>query len=327
VEFGVVVPSHGPFGDAGAIRALVQAAEDLGYDTAWFGDHVVVPGYATHVTSPNWYDALACCLVGAGATRRLRFGTDVLVLPYRQPVVLSQLIASADQLCDGRLTLAVGVGYIRGEFDAVGAPPYDERGPATSEFLAVLRLLWEGEGSVSYAGRFVQVDDVHAGPAPRQRPFPLWVGGNGAAALRRAADLGTGWHPLFPTPEGYAAGRAAIIARRTDHGMTGSFTWSFSCPQTRVIESAADVRPPISYADIGDIPAEYSYAPAFPATDDGRLRFMGSPDELAADVRAYADAGVDHLALRFWTGDPTMDVDDHIDQMRRWMERVAPAVG
>lgn len=324
MKFGVVIPNHGPFGDRGAIRELIQAADDLDFDTAWFGDHVVIPDYAKNLSHPNWFDALACCIFGAGMTTRLRFGTDVLVLPYRNPVVLSQLVAGADQLSEGRITLAVGVGYISGEFAALDTPPYAERGAVTDEYLDVLRLLWQSEGAVSYAGRYISFDDIHAAPPPLQQPFPLWVGGNKAPGLRRAALLGNGWHPLFPTPEQYAAGRERILAIRAEHGLDGPFAFSFSCPGVAVLDDAAPRTKPLSYDDFPDIPAEYKYAPAFPAAADGRTRFVGSPAEIVADVRDYADAGVQHLALRFWTADPSVGVAQLLAQFERFRADVAP---
>lgn len=324
MQYGVVIPNHGPFGDRGAIRELVQAAEDLGFHTAWFGDHVVVPDYAVALSSPNWFDALACCIFGAGATTTLRFGTDVLVLPYRNPVVLSQLVASADQLSDGRITLGVGVGYISGEFTAVDAPPYDERGAVTDEYLDVLRALWGATGAVSHTGRHVTFRDVHAGPAPLQQPLPVLVGGNGARAFARAAARGDGWHPLFPTPEGYAAGRARIEAQRATLGRTGPFTWSYSCPGVSVVDEGTPRAKPLSYDDFLDIPDEYRYAPPFPVAADGRLRFVGTPAEIADDLRAYAAAGVEHVALRFWTADPTATVADVLAQFARFADEVVP---
>jgi len=323
MQFGVVIPSYGPFGDAAKIRDLIAAAEHFGYHTAWFGDHIVIPDYAAHVSSPQWFDALACCIAGAASTQRLRFGTDVMVLPYRHPVQLSQVVATADQLCGGRLTLGVGVGYIRGEFDALAAP-YEQRGAATDEYIDVLRCLWETQGAASHAGRFVQFEKVHAGPPPLQTPFPILVGGNHPAGRRRAAQRGDGWHPLFPTPEQYASGRADIEAQRSALGRRGPFVFSYTCPETRVVLDASEQRAPISYADLGDIPADYNYAPPFPYAADGRARFVGTPDEVAADIDSYADAGVEHFALRFWTGDPSMETNDVIEQYRRFAEDVAP---
>lgn len=323
MQFGVVIPSHGPFGDAAKIRELVAAAEHFGFHTAWFGDHIVIPDYAAHVSSPQWFDALACCIAGAASTVRLRFGTDVLVLPYRHPVALSQLIASADQLCGGRLTLGVGVGYIRGEFEALTAP-YEHRGAATDEYIDVLRCLWETGGATSHAGRFVQFENVHAGPAPRQFPFPIFVGGNHPAGRRRAAQRGDGWHPLFPTPEQYRLGRADIETQRAALGRRDPFVFSYTCPETRVVLDPSELRAPVSYADVADIPTDYNYAPPFPYAADGRARFVGTPDEVASDIDAYRNAGVEHLALRFWTGDPLMDTHDVIEQYRRFAELVAP---
>lgn len=325
MQYGVVVPTQAQFGDPGAIRALVAAAEELGYHTAWLGDHVAIPGYAAHLSPPNWYDAIATALVGAGMTTRLRFAPDVLVLPYRNPVELAHVVATADQLSGGRLTLATGIGYIRGEFAALGAPPYEQRGKVTSEYLRVLRTLWSTDGAVSFDGSYVRLDDVHQGPKPLQDPFPLWVGGNGDAAIGRAALLGNGWHPLFPTPEVYATARQEILRRRADAGLTEPFTFSMSCPGTRVVVDAPSRGGTADVSAYGDMPDEYHYAPAFPAVD-GRLRFVGQPDELAADVRAYAAAGVQHLALRFWTVDPTATVDDVVEQMRRWQALVVPLV-
>ena len=327
MQYGVVVPNHGSFGDRGAIRELIQAAEDLEFHTAWFGDHVVIPDYAKALSDPNWFDALACCLFGAGATTRLRFGTDVLVLPYRHPVVLSQLVATADQLSDGRLTLGVGVGYISGEFAALGAPPYAETGAVTDEYLDVMRALWQsGTAATTHRGRYISFEDVHAGPAPFQQPFPVWVGGNGSNAHRRAAHRGNGWHPLFPTPEQYAVGRSHILAIRAEHGRTDPFTFSFSCPGVVILDDDAPRAKPLGYDDFPDIPAEYRYAPSFPTTPQGRPRFVGSPLEVARDLEDYAAAGVEHMALRFWTGDPTMGVPALLAQFERFMTDVLPAI-
>ena len=330
-EFGVVVPSWGEYGDPDRIREVIVAAEELGYHTAWFGDHVIIPDYAAHISAPRWFEPLTCCIFGAGLTTTLRFGTDVLVLPYRNPVVLAKMLSTADQLCGGRLTLGAGVGYVSGEFAALSAPPYDERGAVTDEYLRVLRTLWESEGSLSFDGRYVQLDAVQFAPAPRQQPFPVWVGGNGPAAYRRAAELGTGWHPLFPTVEAYRVGRGrdppppgrlgcrrpggrlhVLLQLPPDEGR----------PRTRAAPAHST-----TYADLGEVPDEYHYAPPVPEASDGRPRFIGTPDEVAADLRAYVAAGVDHFALRFWAGTPGVEPAQLIEQMRLFAELVVPAVG
>ena len=168
--FGVAIPSYGPFSDGSTLTPIAQAAEDLGYADAWFADHVVIPGYAAEISGTSWLEPLACCLVGLGATRTLRFGTDVLVAPYRNPVLVAKMAASADRLSGGRLTLGLGTGYIHGEFEALGAPDYARRGQVTDEYIQVLRCLFESSGACSFAGEFVQFDD--AAPLGRWQPEP-----------------------------------------------------------------------------------------------------------------------------------------------------------
>jgi probable F420-dependent oxidoreductase len=323
-EFGVVIPANGEWGDRGMILDAIHAAEDLGFHTAWFGDHVVIPSYASHLSEPMWFDSVSCMLVGAGATTRLRFGTDVLVLPYRNPVVLSQTLASGDQLSGGRLTLGAGVGYISGEFAAVGSPSYERRGAVTDEYLRVMRTLWEADGPASFSGEWVQLSDVIAEPKPLQTPFPVFVGGNGPRAFKRAALLGNGWHPLFPIPEVYAAGRAEIARRRDDAGLSGPFTFSYSCPLVNVMLDASE-RPTVQpYTERADIPDEYTYAPPFPVDGSGRARFTGTPVVVADEVNTYVDAGVDHFALRFHIGEPGFDVKAFTTQLERFTTLVLP---
>jgi probable F420-dependent oxidoreductase len=326
VEFGVVIPTSGPACDAVAIRDGVQAAEELGFGMVWFGDHVVIPSYALGLAPPLWFEPLSAAFVCAGATTRIRLSIDVLVLPYRNPVELSQRIASADQLCGGRLTLGIGVGYLRGEFEALGVPTYAERSALTDEYLEAMRTLWEGQGAVSFSGRWVRFSEIHAEPKPEQNPFPLWIGGNRAASRQRAARWGNGWHPLFPTPDRYRAGRAHIERLRAEAGAEGDFTFSYSCHMTRIVHHSSERAGPTQagYAGRKDIPEEFRYAPSKPVTDLGRQLLVGSPEEFAADVGALADAGVDHLALRFTHAFSTEGMGGFVEQLERFANEVRP---
>ena len=315
-SYGVVVPTYGEWADGARFRELVQAAEDLGYAHVWVPDHVVIPDYAVHVSGAPWLEPLACCAVGAGLTRRIRFGTDVLVAPYRNPVLVAKIAASVDRLSDGRLTLGVGVGYIRGEFEALGAPDYAARGAVTDEYIDAMRALWTSDGACSFEGEHVSFRDVHFAPGPVQEPLPVWVGGNGPRAFARAARRGDGWHPLYPTPEVYAAGRERIAELR---GSTEGFAFSYSCPLVRVLRG--DEAPPSAQGYEGvEVPSEFDYAPALPAAADGRTRWVGHAAELRADLDAYAAAGAEHFALRFWASEPDFGPDDFVEQMRRFAE-------
>jgi probable F420-dependent oxidoreductase len=321
--FGIVVPTYGPFADPAQLWKVVDAAEELGYASVWFGDHIVVPPYAAALTPADWFDAVALCLVGLGRTNRLRFGTDVLVAPYRHPVVLAHLAASADRLSGGRLTLGMGVGFLEGEFDALQTP-YAERGAVTDEYLAVMRLLWESQGKpVSYEGQWVQFHDILFGPAPLQSPLPLLIGGNGERAFRRAALLGDGWHPLFCEPSVYAAGRERIHEIR---GSLDGFSFSYSCPQTRVLDDPSAGAQGYTYQAEGALPADYSYVPAVPTAPGGRSRFMGTPEQLGEDIAVFTAVGVEHFALRFSVGLPDDSAAAVIAQLELFATQVLPLV-
>jgi len=298
--------------------AVVDVIEGLGYADVWFGDHVAVPAYAAHITEPDWLEPLACCLLALGRTTRLRAGTDVLVVPYRNPLVLAKMAATADVVSGGRLLLGVGVGYLKGEFAALGVD-FDRRGAITDEHLTVLRALWGSGGApVSFHGADVHFDDVCLGPPPVAGQVPVWVGGNAPAAIRRAASFGDAWHPLFPTPAGYRRGRDAIAHRR---GSTDGFTFSISLATTKVLDRGATFTP-TSWGESTEVPDDFGYAPPVPTTDDGRFRFVGDPDQLAADVEAYVDAGVEHFTLRFSAGGHDITVDGFVDQLQRFAHDV-----
>jgi probable F420-dependent oxidoreductase len=320
--FGVVLPPCGPFGDPGAFGEVIDAIEDFGYDDVWFGDHVAVPRYASHLVDPAWLEPVTACMMALSRTSRLRVGTDVLVMPYRHPVLLAKMAATADALSGGRLVLGVGVGYLRGEFAALDAE-YQRRGEVTDEFLAAAQMLWAAGGApASFHGTVVSFDQVCVGPPPVAGVVPVWVGGNATAALRRAARFGQGWHPLFPTPEGYRSGRSAIESMRDARA---PFTWSMSLAATKVLEPGESLEA-ASWGDTPDIPEDFGYAPPIPMTEDQRVRFVGNADQVAGDVCEYAAAGVEHFTLRFAATGNDVSVPGFVDQLERFAQHVVPRV-
>jgi probable F420-dependent oxidoreductase len=306
MKVGLCLPTYDQYGDPKVLRELIQAAEAMGYASVWFGDHIVVPDYAKDRTGPHWYDAIATACVGIGLTRRLTFGTDVLVTPYRDPILLAKMAATASELSGGRLALGMGVGFLKGEFEALGVPPFERRGAVTDEYLAVMRLLFEAkpETPLAFEGEWVRFRDICFGPVPAAPP-PLLVGGNHAKALDRAARLGDGWHPLWPTPEAYAEGRRRILAARERERVTRPFTFSFSCPYTRLLAEGEHITPMTPKAAEAGV-EDYGYIPTLPTAPDGRTRFIGTAAQMQEDLAAYAAAGVEQVVLRFalpWDAD------------------------
>ncbi len=316
------MPTWGPFADLGALSDFVGLVEELGYESVWFADHVAVPTYATDRFDPPMLDPLALAAWVLARHDRLRAGTDVLVAPYRHPLLVAAMAGSLQRLSEGRLLLGVGIGYLRGEFDALGVP-LGERAATTDEVLQALRTVWTGRGPHHFSGRHFGFSDILPVAVPPD-PVPLLVGGNNTNARARAARLGDGWHPLYPTPAAYAAGRAEIERMRQKNASTGSFLYSYSGAACVITDRALESRGagPTDAAP-GESRPEYRYAPAFPTDGDGRPLLCGSPDQVAGDVERYRRAGVEQMVLRVWNAASRSGVEGAMDQVRRWAEVLA----
>ena len=277
----------------------MQAADALGFDSAWFPDHVAVPAYAAEVNlDPPFLEPLSACAWGLGITARLRLGTDVLVAGYRHPLLVAATMGTLGQLAGDRLILGVGIGYLRAEFEVLGVGPYDERARITDEFLRAQRQAPDGYSVVSPPS-----------------PVPIWVGGNSAAAMRRAALLGDGWHPLWMPDDRYGEARKHILELRAAEGIDGPFTFSYSCGATRILETRRDDWPPAPPA--APAGSEFAYAPAAWLDTDKRPRFVGTAQQVVADLTLLEAAGVDHVTLRFGSTE--------VEQLQRFADEVHPA--
>ena len=192
MRVGIALPVAPELNEPGELRELVRAAEGMGFASLWVSDHLLLPpgDFIPHGHQP---DPLAMLGWLASATERVGIGTSVLVLPYRAPVVVAKAAGTADWLSGGRVTLGVGAGWLRAEFDALGVP-YAERGARTDAALRAIRARWAEE------------DGLRARPAGAPgHAIPLLVGGNAPPAVRRAAALGDGWQPLNLGPAELAA--------------------------------------------------------------------------------------------------------------------------
>ena len=205
------------------LRPLAEAADELGYAGMALADHAVMPevihsqypgGKLPWDTRMTWPDVWVQIGALAAVTRRLRFATNVYVLPARHPLVVARAVCTAAALSGERVVLGIGVGWMREEFDALGQR-FDDRGARADESLEILRMAFAGE-PVEYAGTHYTLPRLHLQPAPKT-PVPIWVGGESPAALRRAARLGDGWIS-GRTPDTMARGLEALAREREAAG-------------------------------------------------------------------------------------------------------------
>jgi probable F420-dependent oxidoreductase len=198
----VTHPYHPDLVSGTGVAAVARAAEAAGFDGFGCTDH---PAPTQRWLDGGGHDALdpfVALSFAAARTERIRLVPNILVLPYRNPFLVAKAAASLDVLSGGRFTLAVGAGYLKGEFAALGVD-HAERNELLDEALDVIRSVWTGD-DVSVEGRHLSARGITAHPRPAQSPHPpIWVGGNSTRARQRVAERGDGWCP-FPAPAGLA---------------------------------------------------------------------------------------------------------------------------
>jgi probable F420-dependent oxidoreductase len=205
MKFGLFGINLGPCANPPTAAAAALAAEAAGFESVWTGEHIVlpdpqVPPSPVPADAPFIDTAVALAFIAAH-TKTIRLGTGIIILPQRNPVVLAKELASLDVLSNGRLTLGLGIGYLKPEFEAIGAP-FDHKGARTEEFLAAMIALWSME-KPEYHGRFVSFGGVNAMPRPIQQPHPEIVfGGHSREAYSRSARLAQGWFGFALDVEG-----------------------------------------------------------------------------------------------------------------------------
>src|SRR5215813_1557076 len=277
---------------------IATEGEAMGFDYLTMTDHVVlpdtkVPGYP-YSESGEFYEEAPIerheQIVGmawiAAKTSRIRLVAAVLVVPHRPAVLAAKMLATLDVLSRGRLVVGIGAGWLKTEFDAVVTSPFEDRGAVTDEYIDAFRVLWT-EKAPRFAGRFSRFDNIVLEPKPVQKPHPpIWVGGEGGPAVRRAARVGAAWYPIGSNNK-----HLLDTLPRLRGGIA------------RLRQAAAQAgRDP---ASVGVSYRVKRYGAVVPplASDGERRLFSGSDADIIADVRAMRDEGV--TAIDFDFGRPS----------------------
>ena len=286
MKFGFYLPNHGPTARPEPLKSIAQLGDKLGYYCMVAGDHILVPkqiespypytvgGEFHGAGSGEYFEQLTLLTYLAGVTKNIRLVPSVMIVPYRPPLLAAKMLATLDVLSQGRLTLGVGVGWMEEEFSALDAPPFSERGAATDEYLRAFKELW-GSENPTFNGKYCHFSDIQFLPKPLQIPHPpIWVGGQSKPAIRRAAQLGNGWHPVGAIP--------AVPLEPEELSENIGILHHFA-------ESAG--RNP-QHLDVA------MKTPLYDSSNSGdgnRRRFSGTNDEILQDIQTYSDIGTTHI--------------------------------
>ena len=317
---GIFVPAS--FAGPEGITQTVQHAESLGYDAVWATDFIT-PTASFGIPEqerPNWYEPIVALAAMVGQTQRIKLGTGVLMLPFRDPVVLAKQAATLDRFSDGRLLLGLGLGAFRDEFESVHPGMHKaHRGRFMNERLEVLHLLLNAEDEpVSYEGRYVELDGVSLHPRPQQAPLPFYLPGRSGPGMERIARWGHG--DMVPA----AAAKEHVEALRP-----------FLERHAREL-SEIEV---IAESELCIADTHHAAVERYRSSRMGRLRietrggdlqefvdqhWIGTVDEVAAKMNRVVADGVTHFNALHVAAD---NLDERLEQMRRFAEEVIPRLG
>ncbi len=291
MDYGICIPNFPDGASREGMEAAAETAERLGWSTAWTTDHVLVPK-ADIDDYGRIYDAIMSLAWVGARYAKVRLGTSVIVVPQRNAVILAKELATLDALTGGRAIAGVGIGWNQGEFRNLGVEDrFHVRGAYLDETIALWRHLWSGS-TEPFRGRFHEIEDFAFGPLPDQgAALPIVVGGRAEAALRRAGRLGDGYHS----------------------SATGAANYAERVPIIRAAAEAAGR--PMPWLTV-------RAWVEFDATGGRHFSIRGTPDEMAAEIKAFAELGVEHIAVWFKSTEP----DELVRRMERFQREVVPLV-
>ncbi len=285
--FGIAMRNFLRYPDLPDARALVDYGvrmEELGFDSLWVWDHILL-GVDPHFPI---IDALTLLTAVAARTRTIKLGTGVLVLPLRNPLLLAKQLSSMDQISGGRLLLGLASGWYKREFDAIGVP-FNKRGRIMDQSLEIMTRLWREDLVTGVYGPYNLRSSVMF-PKPLQTPRPpILIGGYVDRVLKRAAVTGDGWLTYFYTPESFTKSWDKIVAFAEEAGKDPAGLLNCNQLPIMVGESRAAVEAPM----VEWLNTEWDFASWSDSTVDSAI--MGTVDDCVAQLQAHIDVGVQKI--------------------------------
>ena len=309
MEVGIDVGVYGALATPENILGLAKFAEERNYHSIWLADHIVFPSKveSRYPYSPTGdfpapdtdplMEPIATMGVLAGATTKLKIGTAVLVMPYRNPVLLGRMLATYDVFSGGRIVLGVGSGWMEEEFKAMQTADFAARGAVTDDYIDIFKKV-SGGGEVVHESPHYSLDAVKCYPGSVQQPHPpVLIGGVSNRALRRVAEKGDGWISVSLAPEDIPEriGRLSDLCDRIERKLDDLWL----CHKLFI-----------------------SIGTAQPDIAGGRKMGTGSPEEITDDLKRLRDQGYKSVIFRY----PEFDAAEQTRQFDVLADKIMPKI-
>lgn len=313
MQFGFGLPTRGPMATPQSLATLARKGEELGFAILSVSDHIIIPKTiastypynesGTYMGGPGGecMEQLSLLSFLAGMTSSARLLTSVMVVPHRPPVLTAKMLATIDVLSNGRLLVGCGVGWMREEFEAIGAPSYDERGTVSDEYIRAFKELWTSD-TPTFEGKYCRFSNVTFAPKPVQKPHPpLWTGGESPVALRRAGRFANVWYPIGSNPK-FPVATPAHFAE-------------YASEVQRYAREAGRDPSTIAFAYSTNW---YTDQQALTLPNGERRPLTGTPQQIVDDVKRYEDLGVRSMMVNL-QGDT---LPQTLEQVQRFADRI-----
>ena len=296
MKVGLKLVHSGPGATPELMLRWTRQAESLGFHLLMTADHIALTREVLGSYPAPYFEPFTNMAWLAAQTTNMEFGTTVIVVPYRNPVLLAQLCTNIDQLSGGRFIFGIGIGWAASEFDIVGAP-HNKRGAMTDDYMQAIEQLWTNPQGASYKGQFISFEDVTLDPTPVQKPRPpVWVGGNSAAALRRTIRFGDAWHPIRPQLDWLKAESMPLLRE--------------------LAEEAGRPVPALC-------PRIACHISDSPIPEEQRMAGQGSLEQVHRDLRMLEELGAEYVVLDTKLSSPTARSPLHHETAWPMLETVA----
>lgn len=294
------------------IKEIAVGAEKLGYESVWVNDHLSSIKSIHGRSRPRFFEPLTTLAALGMIARKIKLGTAVVVLPWREPLVVAKQAACVNEFSDGRLILGVGFGRFSEEFEILKVD-FKARGAMLDEGLSLLSELLKG-GRVSFSGKFYACSDAQLSPSPSRVTCPVWVGGNAPASLRRAARFCDGWLPGHTTPEDIAEAKRALGRMLRKVGRPAD---SVEIASENIVAIARSKNVARRKFETFPYARGISYA-----TNLAARAFVGTAQEVLDRLRKYSRAGLQHVVVIF----ADQDANELLDSMQLFSDEVMSAL-